>query len=204
MRPRTAVMILAAGGSARLGRPKQLLEWNHTSLVGHAIATASASVANQVFLILGSEAAQVRNHLPDQYSEMEIIVNPNWQSGIGSSIAAGMQYLLKQKKLPHAVLIMLCDQPLIDADHLNRLIHGLCAGNKRIAATAYRKGIGVPAVFLEAYFPRLASLEGEHGARDLLRQYSEDSLVINAGTKIMDIDTDEDYDRLREIADDQP
>ncbi len=198
MSPFVALMILAAGGSTRMGRPKQLLEWKGTSLVGHAVNTAAASMADQILLILGSDAETVKEQLPAL--DIDLLYNPEWQSGLGTSISAGMKHFLSLNKTPDAVIIMLCDQPLIDANHLDHLIHGWVGNDKKIAVTAYKKGIGVPAVFSREFYPQLASMEGEHGARDLLRQNANDCLVIDAGIKIMDIDTAGDYDRLREIA----
>ncbi len=192
-RPGTAILLLAAGASSRMGSPKQLLSWGDTNLLGNAIAAAEASSADDVLLVLGANAELIEKSLP---TGVKIVKNEFWSRGMGSSIACGMRYLEESSKRYRAILIMLGDQPLIDTDYLNQMLLEKDTQEKGIVATEYNGRAGVPAVFSSRYFSELAQLDTETGAKAVLQEHGADVWLMNAGLKTADIDTKEDYDKL--------
>lgn len=188
-----AILILAAGASTRMGTPKQLLPWKDTTLLGNAIETAKVSLAEEVFVVLGANYKKIRLTASE---EIVLLNNPNWQNGLGTSIAAGVEHITRKMESLDAVLIMLVDQPLISADHLNRLIHSFQENDKYIVATNYGKRAGVPVVFGKKYFEALAKLDGDNGAKKLIDSNRDDTIVLDTGENLTDLDTKLEYERL--------
>ena len=188
-----AILILAAGASSRMGKPKQLLPWENTSLLEHAIRTAKASNGTEVMTVLGANARMIQSHLEEGERCVE---NPLWQSGLGSSIACGVRELLQSGNTISGVLIMLADQPLINFKYLNSLIEASSDNQNRIIATAYKNRAGVPALFPRSYFDELLKLDKDFGAKQLLER--EEIITISAGDCVVDIDTAEDYEQLKQ------
>ncbi|MCG2460357.1 nucleotidyltransferase family protein [Flavobacteriaceae bacterium F89] len=189
-----AILILAAGASMRMGRAKQLLPWGKTTLLEHSIAMAIGTNAEQITVVLGANANTIKLAVP--MNGISHIVNPNWESGLGSSLACGMQLLTKWKSTHDGILIMLCDQPLMDTGFLNSLIEQFKGGQKGIVATRYGERAGVPAIFSTRYFSELATLHKDFGAKNLLDQNKSDVLSIDPQGKAIDVDTFEDYQKL--------
>lgn len=189
-----AVLILAAGASSRMGRTKQLLPWKDTTLLGNAIRNAKASDVGCVAVVLGANAASIQKEIPK--NNVEIVENAEWQYGLGSSIACGMKFLLETYPKTKAILTMLADQPLIDAGYLNTMIAAFNQNGKRIIATAYKNRAGVPALFPESYFEKLATLEDDFGARNIINGPYKKVLILDPGRKNLDIDTKSDYENL--------
>lgn len=189
-----AVLILAAGASSRMGRTKQLLPWEGTTLLGNAIRNARASDAGCVAVVLGANAASIQKQIPK--NNLEIVENAEWQSGLGSSIACGVKFLLEKYPKKKAILTMLADQPLIDKEYLNTMIAAFNQNGKRIIATAYRNRAGVPALFPESYFEKLATLEDDFGAKNIINGPNEKVLILDPGRKNLDVDTKSDYENL--------
>ncbi len=190
-----ALLILAAGESRRMGSPKQLLAWEHTTLLGHAIETAISSRADQVLVLLGAEASDILNSL--NMDGIEIIVNEDWKEGLGSTIRKGVIFIESLDPVPDAVLLMLADQPLLGANHLDTLISEIKKGNVGIVCTTYDEKLGVPAVFIRKYFSELAQLQGDRGAGKLIASHSDQAVGIPAGRNVVDLDTPQDYLSLR-------
>ncbi|MEO0528512.1 MAG: nucleotidyltransferase family protein, partial [Bacteroidota bacterium] len=116
-----AILILAAGGSTRMGNTiKQLLPWKNTTLLGHAISEAKASNALEVMVVLGAHAHRIRKEINEE--EVLTAIHVDWESGLGSSLAFGMRQLWNRNTPLEGVLVMLVDQPLINSDYINRMI----------------------------------------------------------------------------------
>jgi len=190
----TGIIILAAGQSKRMGTPKQQLAFKDTSLLEHAIATAVASKAGIVAVILGFEAAALQPAMHN--NKLHVIVNEAWATGMGSSVSTGMQWLLKTQPAMAGILIMLCDQPFVTTGLLNDLISKKANSDKNIIASSYANTVGVPALFGQKYFTTLATLQGETGARKILQQHENDVATISFPEGAIDVDTMEDYNRL--------
>ncbi|MEL6560195.1 MAG: nucleotidyltransferase family protein [Bacteroidota bacterium] len=190
----TAIIILAAGASTRLGTPKQLLPWGNRTLLENAIDMATDSGAAEVIVVTGANEQIIRSktNRPDA----KYVNNENWVSGMGSSIATGISYVLTNSADIQSVIIMLCDQPQVDSQYLNKLIDLHQLGQKAITATDYQNRPGVPAIFDQQYFDELIKLQTQGGAKKLMSQKSKDIYLFSPDTEIHDIDTQEDYQRL--------
>lgn len=173
---RLTAIVLAAGGSRRLGAPKQLLPFRGTTLLQHAIDTARAA-CDAVRVVVNPE-------LHDKVGGVEVVVNEEWEEGIGSSIRRGLE------GIDGAVLLMLCDQPHVTAEHLRALI----AANAPIAATGYRGISGVPAFFAPRFLDELRALRGDEGARRVIERHGATTIAFEAAA--FDVDTPADAQKL--------
>lgn len=159
----TAAVILAAGSSSRLGQPKQLLQWQGETLLARAVRLAREAGADPVIVVLGCEAELISRSIPP--NRAFVVTNTEWATGMASSIRVGVE--AADKFSPEAVLLMVCDQPRLDAEHLRRLIaarQGMAA-----AASRYAGRLAVPACFERDLFPALKQLQGNAGAKELLQ-----------------------------------
>jgi molybdenum cofactor cytidylyltransferase len=192
------VIILAAGQSSRLGQPKQLLVFRGRTLLRHAVEVATAIDCREIVVVLGTEIEACRSQIP---SGISIVENPNWHTGMASSIKVGLNFLLLQHSNLQAVLITVCDQPFISAELFNQLITHYQTHLCRIVASHYGDVIGVPALFDRSLFPDLLNLSGDMGARKIIQKYQQECQVVAFPQGNIDVDTMDDYDRLnvREI-----
>ncbi|HEX5324266.1 MAG TPA: nucleotidyltransferase family protein [Capsulimonadaceae bacterium] len=194
---RIAVVLLAAGGSTRLGRPKQLLPYNGSTLLRHAVETALAAKLGPVVLVLGAQAEACREAVAGL--PVAIVVNAQWDAGMGGSIAAGVAALTRDPgQTPDAAILMLCDQPGVTPEHLNRLAAAFRAGDAPIVASAYGGSAGVPALFSRRLFPDLMALNPAQGAKALIARHGERVARVDFPEGALDIDTPADYERLRQ------
>jgi molybdenum cofactor cytidylyltransferase len=192
-----AILILAAGASSRMGRPKQLLPWKNTTLLGNAIRNAKKSIAKDTFVVFGANSALIRKKI--QEKNIVFIDNDLWRSGLGSSIARGVGFI-KTKELQYdGLLITLADQPLINSDYINLIIESFYKEGKGIVATAYINRVGVPALFSSIYFESLIILDEDYGAKQFLEKNKNDIFKLDAGDKVLDVDTVKDYEELKNI-----
>jgi molybdenum cofactor cytidylyltransferase len=137
-----------------------------------------------VIVVLGAHAEKVRLGLSD---DAETVFNEQWESGMGSSIAAGFGALWKNLD---GAIAMLVDQPLLTPEHL----HNLSQGVTEIVASRYNGVDGVPCYFGRSVFPALMALEGNQGAKEIIRNSPHEAIEWDGGS--LDIDTAEDYERL--------
>jgi len=192
----TGVIILAAGSSSRLGKPKQNLIFQGQTLLQRAIQNALASGCENVVLVLGANAEAIQNTLTDQ--AVPVIYNPDWEEGMASSIRLGLTELQKQLPGLTSAILMLCDQPFAEAAIINQLIQKKSATQKSIIASAYDGTIGSPALFDKVHFDELLQLTGNEGAKKLLIKYADEVATIPFLLGAIDIDTIGDYERLEE------
>lgn len=189
--PNVYALILAAGGSRRMGRTKQLLRWQGRTLLERAMDCACRVLPGRVIVVLGADAELIREAI--ELDLVETIQNPGWQEGLASSIRRGMQTLPASSA---AVLIMLCDQPLINDAHLIAILDAWRSEPERIVASQYHLSCGVPALFPAAYFDRLQTLNGNKGAKPLLVEFDQNVLKIPFPEAELDIDTPSDFERF--------
>jgi molybdenum cofactor cytidylyltransferase len=159
-------MILAAGASRRLGRPKQLLDYNGEMLLERAERLAVSAGASPVVTVLGAHFVSISAAFHQRGAIR--IFNQQWEQGISSSIQAGLNSIDAFAPDAPGVLIMTCDQPRITADHLTALIDAFQSAQDSIASSFYAGSCGVPAVFPRSLFPELNALRGDKGAKSLL------------------------------------
>lgn len=194
-----AHLLLAAGASTRMGQPKQLMTWKGRSLIQHAINTILESeVAEKLIVVLGANQSLIVPELEDL--EVEIVINPDWEEGMGSTIRCGLQYLLENKSEDWAGIgISLVDQPLVSARHFQILYQEWHQNEHPIAAAHYNQILGVPAIFERSLFPKLLALKGPAGARKILMQHQEKILPIDLPEAQFDLDTPNDYRKLKNL-----
>ena len=188
------VVILAAGESSRMGQPKQLLPYKGKTLLQHAIHTASEAELSPIIVVLGAFREEILPAIQDH--PVEILVNPNWKEGMGSSVRTGIQYVQNHIHGVKSCLFMLCDQPLLTPIHLKNLVDSQKGESGGIVATLYQEVTGVPMIFSEKFFPVLARAEGAIGARKLIKSFPDEISVVPFEGASQDVDTPEDYKNL--------
>ncbi len=188
-------VVLAAGGSRRLGRPKQLLPLAGQPVLAHVVRAAHDSDLAEVVLVLGHEADAIAAAVGDL--GQRTVVNPDWTSGQSTSLRAGLAAV---DPTADAVLFLLGDQPGVGRETIDALLAVARADPEArpIAAAEYGGRLGNPVLFRRALFPDLAALTGDEGARRLLRADPDRVLRVPVadGPPPPDIDTEEDYRAL--------
>jgi molybdenum cofactor cytidylyltransferase len=188
--PSLAAILLAAGGSSRILTPKQLLPYRDRSLLRHAAEIAVESDAGETFVVLGSELERMKAEL--RGLGVRIVENPDWQEGIASSIRAAISTLPSSFE---AVIVLLCDQPLITAELINELVRTREKTGKPIVACQYEDTLGVPALFHRSVFPELVLLKGDRGAKHLIEHHGDRVAFVPFPGGSVDIDSLADYER---------
>jgi molybdenum cofactor cytidylyltransferase len=191
--PALACLLLAAGGSRRLGQPKQLLRRRGRPLLLHAVAAARDAVAGPIVVVLGAQRQRLRLVLRRAAPDAAIATNPRWSAGLASSLAVGLSHVPPGTG---AVLVLLVDQPHVDAAALVRLLTAWRRRPRVAAAARYDNQIGVPAVLPRRYWRAVRSLRGDSGARALLRGAGALS-VVDMPEAAVDLDTPEDVSAWR-------
>ncbi len=189
-----AAIILAAGSASRMGRLKQLLSYRGKPLVSYAVESARNAQLAPMVVVVGAEADKVRAALASY--PVEMVSNPSWASGMGSSVAAGIRYLQDAGSDCGGVAILLADQPLIAGEHLARMRRLLLQGDSPIVAAQYNGTLGVPAFFKREMFAVLAALEPGAGARALLRNSGKRVCPYSLPEAAFDVDTPDDFAAL--------
>jgi molybdenum cofactor cytidylyltransferase len=185
-----AGLVLAAGGSSRLGRPKQLLPYGGATLLDHTVATARACEFDQLIVALGGESEKVRSRV--NLSGADVVVNLRFGTGCSSSIAAAMEALDPRAT---ALVLMLGDQPGIVPATVRVLL--AARGDAPIAVCLYDDGRGHPFAFDRITFDDLRSLHGDKAVwRMLDERAAEVEEVPVAGRVPMDVDTWADYEAV--------
>ena len=188
------IILLAAGESSRLGRPKQLLVYKGLTLLQRMLSVAGESMAGPIVMVLGANAEMLQSQL--EGNKARIFVNTNWEEGIGSSIRLGVSEIRKLDKDIDAVILMLCDQPFVHPVLLNNLIEAYEKTGKPIITCNYGETFGPPTFFHKTMFPALLQLEGDVGARSILKRHIDQVETIDFPEGDLDIDTQEDYEVL--------
>ena len=189
----TGLILLAAGESSRMGEPKQLLVFEGRTLLRRAAEEAMESGCQPVVVVLGALADRMTAELSDL--PVRVVINREWQEGLGGSIRAGMEALLAgpDGDLVDAVVMTLCDQPFCTAAVIRRLVAAQEQLNSPAVASFYDGVRGVPALFGRSLFPELLELRGPEGARRILQRHADETLEVPFGDGAGDIDTPEDY-----------
>lgn len=189
------IVVLAAGASARLGAPKQSLCFENETLLRRAAKAALASNASFVVVVLGARAEVFKNDLDNL--AVEIVENQDWQTGMSGSIKTGLAKLLAIENRLKAVLLTVCDQPFADAELFNQLIEKYEESSAPVVACRYAETVGVPALFDESLFPQLANLDEKGGAKKIIERFKSESTAIPFAAGAFDIDTPDDFLKLK-------
>jgi molybdenum cofactor cytidylyltransferase len=187
-----AALVLAAGASTRWGKPKQLLSLRGQTLIDRSVQTALEAGCSPVVRVLGAHSEAIHQR-PCPHGALTVI-NPAWNEGMGGSLAFGVRSVLAAAPQTEAVVVLLCDQPLVTPRIITTLLAAGRTRGKGIVLCDPGEGrpVGPPAVFGRAYFEALQSLSGDVGARVVARRNLEDVATVHFGPARWDLDSPED------------
>lgn len=185
-----ALLLLAAGSSRRMGRPKQLLPVGDRPLLRRVIEASIGASVQPVIVVLGSNAVEIKPTL--EGLPVQVVVNENWSEGMGSSIRKGMEAIKASVSGVGGVIIALGDQPDFSAAHIARLLSAHRETGRSIVASRQEGKLVPPVFFSAAYFPALLVLRGDAGARAILQTQSAEVTTVEI-TGLVDLDTPQDY-----------
>ena len=180
-----------------MGRTKQLLPIKGHTLVRHVVELVLRAAVSPVVVVLGAEEKNIERSLAGL--PVRLAVNPNWSEGIGSSLRVGVESALAYAPGLQALIIALADQPGLPPEHLDALVARYRHGGCTLVASQTGPARVPPVLFGAEWFPRLRTLAGDAGARDLLRENRPDFATVPLADNT-DLDTHEDYERyLKEL-----
>lgn len=176
-----------------MGALKQLLPLGESTIIGQAVDNLLRSGIEELVVVLGHEAAKIRASLAGR--GLKVAVNPEYQLGMSSSVAAGARLV----KPGHAVMIALADQPFIGAEMVDRLVEEFRVSERGIVIPSYLGKNGHPVLFAPRYREALSGLNADFVVRDLIRRNSQDVALIpvDCAGVVIDIDTAADYRQVR-------
>ena len=189
---RVAAIILAAGGSSRFGKPKQLAIFQGQSLVRRAVSAALAAHCVPVVVVAGAKVETIAAEL--SATSAIVIENKIWREGPGSSVRAGMAEIRRTEV--EAVVLLACDQPFVSTSKIEALIALAGTSSKPIVASAYADTFGIPALFTARYFAELSNLAVDRGAKELIISERKNVALLDFPEGAIDIDTPADYENL--------
>lgn len=189
---RVSAIVLAAGASTRLGRPKQLLPVATHTMIEHVIEAVKAASFDEVIVVLGSSAAQISEHVP---ADCRMVLNPKWQTGVASSIRAGLAAVRPRSA---AALFVQADQPHLNCAALDRILYAYYGSSKTIVVPTYQGQRGSPVLFDRSLFPELEALSGDVGGRAVVARFPDRVLQVEmpSAQTFLDIDTPADYEHF--------
>jgi len=187
---RTWTLILAAGASSRYGGPKALASWQGQSLLSRAQQTARKLSGDKVMIVTGGHAEALSAHLGTAH----FIYNEQWQSGMGTSIAAGVAAIRDLDPKAEAIVILPVDQPLVQSEHLHLLAQE-CRDSQRAVLTANAEGVvGSPAALPKSLFSRTQELRGDRGMKSVLK--ISEMIYVENSAALRDVDSPEELKNL--------
>ena len=185
---------MAAGSSSRMGTPKQLLQWKEATLIEDVITKALQLNTIKTIVVLGANHDKIISKITSY--PIEIIHNLEWHKGLGNSIAFGVNHIQNNYQAD-GVLMVLADQPLIETSYLKAMTDSFEVNKNQIVATQYNNSkLGVPALFDRCYFNELSTIDGDKGAKSILKKHSNSVIKMKLATNVFDVDTEEDYRKL--------
>ncbi|OAB81834.1 nucleotidyltransferase family protein [Cochleicola gelatinilyticus] len=189
-----AIVILAAGASARMGIPKQLLPFQNDTLLGTVLKNATHTKIETIYCVVGANASEVKK--THQHYKVTFITNPNHATGLSSSIQKAVSFISENHLGIEAILFLLGDQPFITSEYIQNYIDLHLKHPRNIIATSYANNVGVPALFPKHYFGNLQTMTGDQGAKHLLNGTETKKLISLPSEALIDIDTLETYESI--------
>lgn len=194
-RPKVAAIILAAGGSSRLGRPKQLLDWFGKPFIKQLTHLAKQAQLDPIVVVTGSSYAEIEAAIKDD--DVIIARNAAWQDGQSSSMQTGCKVLDGNKI--DGFIIFLCDQPQVTLEMLKKMMNEAQREDIDIVATSVRGKVCPPTLFKMNCVDGIMSLQGDQGGRVLFKTYKTQILDWQDERLLQDSDTEEDYLKLLDL-----
>jgi molybdenum cofactor cytidylyltransferase len=191
------ILLLAAGSSSRMGEPKQLLKIDGQLLIQVMTQQALEAKAYETIVIIGHRADEIKKVI--EGLPVKIIFNEHAEKGMGNSIKCGISYL-KENQFS-AALIMTCDQPMLKADHLKKLIGTYNQKRNPIVASSYAEAVGIPALFDSKLFDSLLTISDNQGAKKIISQNLPKISALDFPEGKIDLDTPDDYRAYQQLID---
>jgi molybdenum cofactor cytidylyltransferase len=189
-------VILAAGASSRMGSPKQTLRFRGKSLLRRAALAALGAGCRPVIVVTGAHSELTRREF--EGLDVREVLNTRWETGMASSIRAGVEGLVSADADVAAAVLMLCDQPHVTADIISGLVAAHRATGRPVIASTYGGSFGVPALFSRTLFAELTRLEGLSGAKEVIKRHASETHFLPFPSGEVDVDTPDDFSRLIE------
>ncbi|NQV06654.1 nucleotidyltransferase family protein [bacterium] len=167
---RTAALILAAGGSSRLGYPKQLVNWHGRPLIEGVVSAVSSWPVATVVVVLGASSEEILEAA--EFGDSVVLLNPDWEEGVASSLRIGLDHITRIPGID-SVIVALGDQPGVPPEVPGALIEAMERTGRQAVVPKYRYQRGNPVLLGRALWPRLLSMEGDIGARRILQSHPE-------------------------------
>ena len=187
-------VVLAAGSSSRMGRPKQTLAYRGESLLRRAALAALGAGCQTVVVVTGANVGPSRREL--EGLDVREVFNPLWETGMASSIRAGVEALISANPDVDGAVLLLCDQPHVTADVISCLVEARRTTGSPLVASVYGGGFGAPALFSRGLFAELTRLEGAAGAKQVIKRHAAGAHFLPFPDGEVDVDTPEDFSRL--------
>jgi molybdenum cofactor cytidylyltransferase len=191
--PKIASIILAAGTSSRLGFPKQLVEYKGQTLVEDIVKNILSLNLESNICVTGSSREEVEAKIKDY--DIITVYNKDFKKGMSESLKTGIRAVKEMQDID-AVMIALCDQPLIPSSHYQSLVEEYRKSHFNIICSKYDNSHGVPAIIDRKYFDELLDIE-KGGAKAVITAHLSDSLIIDCSEAAFDIDTNADLESLQ-------
>jgi len=185
-----SILILAAGNSSRLGQSKQLVPIQGEPLLLKSVREAMGAQAESIVVVLGAQA-EVHKKIIDTLP-VEIVINTNWERGIGSSLKVGLKNLTDRFPETEAVLIMVCDQPYLTTEHLRNIVATYKNTHAEVVTSFYNQTKGVPTLFKNSLFSKLMQLNDTQGARKIIQTFKGSIIDVPFDKGEIDLDTPDD------------
>jgi molybdenum cofactor cytidylyltransferase len=177
-----------------MGSPKQILRFRGESLLRRAALAALDAGCSPVVVVTGAYAELSRRELDGL--DVREVFNPRWETGMASSIAAGLAGLVNADTDAAAAVFLLCDQPHVTSEVISGLAAAHRVTGKPVVASTYGGSFGVPALFSRSLFAELARLEGGTGAKQVIQRYASEACFVPFRDGEVDLDTQDDFSRL--------
>ena len=192
----TAILILAAGGSVRMGKPKLTETFLKTNLLRKVIESVYSFKNSDKLIILGGNKEIYRPQISNP--DIDIVINNNWVKGISTSIGLGIRRFENESQSQiDSVMILLADMALVNSKYLSKILGIARSSDKGIIASDYGPSLGPPVIFHRKYFRELQDLKGDSGAKSVIMKHREDLQTLEFPDGLIDIDTPEDLKRLK-------
>ena len=186
-----SAVILAAGQSERLGSPKQLIQWQGTTLLDYTIGCIRESGIVDIVLVLGAHVEKIKKAV--KLSDLRIVVNASWQTGKAGSIRAGVNAISPDAE---GIMIFLCDQPYLTSDLIKAILKVGKDSKENIIAPVVGEQIINPVLFKKEVFSDFYLLQGEEGGKNLFKNHSIRRVPWKDTRILLDIDTPDDLEKL--------